>query len=217
MARTRGEQDQPGALGAPPGFERVPAGMAPDHDLIEIIHPGATERAIGGRKARRLDDMRLDPETGGQAQDRPGVLGDVGLEKCDPHGSAGVSCQERYSAVVDAGLHPHLRPTQLSELRPIASNAASSSTAREPTATGVMRRSCPPAAMRCRLALRLHLHSHWQGCQYEADRQNATHADGLDVTTMSSAEPIGEISSSSQLALLQRSALPARSAARLRK
>src|SRR5438309_1595384 len=87
-AGARGEQDQPGALCASPGLERLPARMAPDRHPIEVIHACATERAIGGRETGRLDDLRLDAETCGQAKNGPGVLGNVGLEKRDPHGQA---------------------------------------------------------------------------------------------------------------------------------
>ena len=74
-----GEQDQPRGLGAAPGFERLPAGVARDVHLIEIVHAGAAECAIGGREAGGLDDVRLEAEAGGEAQDRPGILGNVGL------------------------------------------------------------------------------------------------------------------------------------------
>ena len=36
-------------------------------------------------KARGLDDVRLEAEAGGEAKNRPGVLGDIGLEKRDAH------------------------------------------------------------------------------------------------------------------------------------
>ena len=41
--------------------------MAGDGDLVEIIHAGPAEGAVGDREAGRLDDMRLDPK---QAQVR---------------------------------------------------------------------------------------------------------------------------------------------------
>ena len=65
--------------------------MAHEANLIEIVHPGAAERAVGDGKTGRLDDVRLQAEAGAQAQNRPGVLGDVGLEQRDPHGP---SCGE---------------------------------------------------------------------------------------------------------------------------
>ena len=59
--------------------------MTHNHHLIEVVHAGAAEGAVGDREARRLDDVRFDTETGGKPQDGPGVLGDVGLEQRDPH------------------------------------------------------------------------------------------------------------------------------------
>jgi hypothetical protein len=53
---------------------------------IEVVHPGSAERPVGGREAGRLDDMGFDPETGGKAQNRAGVLRDVWLVEGDPHG-----------------------------------------------------------------------------------------------------------------------------------
>src|ERR1041385_7032809 len=59
--------------------------MTHDPHLIEIIHAGAAEVAVGHRKARRLDDMRLDIQAGAQAQDGAGVLRNVGLEERNTH------------------------------------------------------------------------------------------------------------------------------------
>ena len=50
-------------------------------DLIEIIHAGTAEGAVGGRKAGGLDDVRLDPEACGQPKNRAGVLRNIGLDK----------------------------------------------------------------------------------------------------------------------------------------
>ena len=54
--------------------------------MVEVIHAGAAECAVGGRKTSRLDDMGLDAEAGAQTQDRTGVLGDIWLEQGDTHG-----------------------------------------------------------------------------------------------------------------------------------
>jgi hypothetical protein len=59
--------------------------VAPNGHLIEIIHAGAAKVAVGNRKTRGFDDMGRDIQARAQAQDRPGVLGDVGLEKCNLH------------------------------------------------------------------------------------------------------------------------------------
>ncbi len=53
--------------------------------LVEIVHAGAAERAIGGREPGRLDQIDRQAETGGQPHDRAGVLRDVGLEKGNAH------------------------------------------------------------------------------------------------------------------------------------
>ena len=53
--------------------------MAIDLDMVEIIHAGAAEMAVGNRKAGRLDDRRPDAKAGAGAQHRARVLGDVGL------------------------------------------------------------------------------------------------------------------------------------------
>src|SRR5215475_4896625 len=76
------EQDQ-AALALPaPALECRPAGMPHDLDLIQVIPAGPSERAVRGRKSGRLDDMRLDPQTRREAQDRPRVLRNVRLIEC---------------------------------------------------------------------------------------------------------------------------------------
>ena len=70
---------------AAPRLERFPVQMTHNHHLVEVVHAGAAEGAVGDRETRWLDDVRFDTETGGKPQDSPGVLGDVGLEQRDPH------------------------------------------------------------------------------------------------------------------------------------
>jgi hypothetical protein len=53
---------------------------------VEIIHAGATQRPVGRRKTGGLDDVRLNPEARSQAQNGPGVLRDIRLEKRKPDG-----------------------------------------------------------------------------------------------------------------------------------
>ena len=60
--------------------------MTAERYPLEIVHPGAAERAVRARKARGLDDMGFDPETGREPQNRAGILRDVGLVEGDPHG-----------------------------------------------------------------------------------------------------------------------------------
>ena len=59
--------------------------MAHDGYLVEIVHAGAAEVPVGHRKAGGLDDMGRHAEARAKAQNRPGVLGDVGLEKRNLH------------------------------------------------------------------------------------------------------------------------------------
>ena len=80
------EKNQPQVLLPPPLLEIPEAFVPDDADLVEIIHPGAAEGAVGDRKAGGLDNMRLQPETGAESQNRSGILRDVGLEEGDPHG-----------------------------------------------------------------------------------------------------------------------------------
>jgi hypothetical protein len=61
--------------------------MPRERNLVEVVHSGPAEGAVGDREAGRLDDMRRDAEAGGEAQNRAGVLRDVGLEQSDPHGA----------------------------------------------------------------------------------------------------------------------------------
>src|SRR3546814_6816067 len=50
-----------------------------------IIHARALERGVAERKTAGFDDMRRRAETGGGAQDRANIAGDVGLEQGDFH------------------------------------------------------------------------------------------------------------------------------------
>ena len=83
--RARAEQQQPGSCGPPPVFESLPRRVTNDGDLIEIVHAGSPEGTVRCREPGRLDDMRLDAEARGKAENRAGVLGDIGLVKGDPH------------------------------------------------------------------------------------------------------------------------------------
>jgi hypothetical protein len=52
---------------------------------VEIVHAGAAKGAVGHGEAGRLDDMRLETQARAQAQNRSGVLRDIGLVKGDAH------------------------------------------------------------------------------------------------------------------------------------
>jgi hypothetical protein len=59
--------------------------------MVEIVHAGAAEVPVGNRKARGLDDMGRDIQARAQAQNRSGVLGDIGLEERNLHDVGGQS------------------------------------------------------------------------------------------------------------------------------
>ena len=69
------------------GFAKAPPGLvADDIDPVQIVHPGAPQARVGPNEAARLDDIDADRGTGGQPQDRAGVLGYVGLIEGETHG-----------------------------------------------------------------------------------------------------------------------------------
>src|SRR5262245_42643303 len=49
--------------------------------LIQIVHSGAAEMPVRDRKTRRLDDVRFYIQARAEAENRPGVLRNVRLEK----------------------------------------------------------------------------------------------------------------------------------------
>ncbi len=79
------EQDQPVTPIVAPLFKFWPRVVAGDGHLIEIVHAGPAKVPVGHRKTGRLDDMGCHIQAGAEAQDRPGILRDVGLEKCNLH------------------------------------------------------------------------------------------------------------------------------------
>ena len=85
--RRRRQQSEPQPFGTPPVFEGRPRGMPRQRHVIEVVHSGATEGAVGDRKASRLDDVRRHAKAGGEAQNRSGILRDVGLVQGDLHGA----------------------------------------------------------------------------------------------------------------------------------
>ena len=91
-ACARGEKSDPHPLALPPSLERVPVDVTDDLDLIEVIHAGAAERTVAGGKARGLDDVRLEPEAGGETKNRARVLRNVGLKQRNAHGPSFRAC-----------------------------------------------------------------------------------------------------------------------------
>jgi hypothetical protein len=58
--------------------------------MVEIVHAGAAKMPVGNRKARRLDDMGRNIQARAQAQNRSGVLRDIGLEEGYLHDVGGL-------------------------------------------------------------------------------------------------------------------------------
>ena len=93
-ARARGEENEPRAGTCAPSLERLPVDVTDDLDMIEVIHTGAAKRTVAGRKARGLDDVRLEAEAGGETKNRARVLGNVGLKQRNAHGPSFRACSE---------------------------------------------------------------------------------------------------------------------------
>ena len=53
-----------------------------DCQLCDIVERGAFQAPVVEQEPERLDQVDRDPETGGEAQQRPGILRDIGLEQC---------------------------------------------------------------------------------------------------------------------------------------
>ena len=94
-ARGGGEQQEAQAFGLAPLGEGLPGGVSRELHRVEIVHSGAAEGAVAGRKPRRLDQMGLDAQAGRQPKDGAGVLGNIGLEKGDRHGGGAAGGAER--------------------------------------------------------------------------------------------------------------------------
>lgn len=69
--------------GFAPVLEGVPVDMPGQGSHFEVIHAGSLERFVGERKAGRFDDVDAEPEASGEAQDCPGVAGNVRLVERD--------------------------------------------------------------------------------------------------------------------------------------
>src|SRR6185503_14216193 len=65
--------------------ERLPRAVPCELDLIQIIHAGALQMAVVPDEAERLDEIGGDPQAGAEAQNRAGVLRNIGLIKREPH------------------------------------------------------------------------------------------------------------------------------------
>jgi hypothetical protein len=65
--------------------------------MVEIVHAGAAKMPVGNREARGLDNMGRDIQACAQAQNRSGVLGDIGLEERNLHGEGGLRSPDEMS------------------------------------------------------------------------------------------------------------------------
>ena len=74
----------------PPLLEGLKRPVAGEGDLVEIVHAGPAERAIGDREAGRLDDVRFKAQAGAEPENRAGILGNVRLVKGDLHGGLAI-------------------------------------------------------------------------------------------------------------------------------
>src|SRR6188474_3379308 len=88
--RRRGQKDEPKPLAPPPLIEGRKGAMTGNSDVVDVVHPGAAEGAIGYRKSARLYNVGLDAQAGAQPENRPGVLGDIRFVKRDPHCGPGI-------------------------------------------------------------------------------------------------------------------------------
>ena len=93
--------EQPRVFSFPPRREGVPGGMAHQPHLAEIVHARAAEGAVRGWKARRLDQMRFDPQAGAEPQNRPSVLRNIRFEQGD------ADHRRYFVAWADGGLRRH--------------------------------------------------------------------------------------------------------------
>jgi hypothetical protein len=59
--------------------------MAHQCHLVEIIHASPAKMPVGYRETGGLDDMGGYVHARAKPKYRPGVLGDVGLKKCNLH------------------------------------------------------------------------------------------------------------------------------------
>src|SRR5262245_34791537 len=71
------QQYQRHAFAQTPLLESEKRRVPGEGDLVEVVHAGPTEGAIGHREAGRLDDMHLNAEAGAEPENRPGILRDV--------------------------------------------------------------------------------------------------------------------------------------------
>ena len=77
------QQHQPPRFAFAPVLEGMPVDMPGKPRHFEIIHTGPFQRPVGKREAGRFDDVDAETEASGEAQDCPGVAGDIRLVERD--------------------------------------------------------------------------------------------------------------------------------------
>ena len=78
-----GEQHQTARFSLAPILEGVPVDMPGQSSHFEVVHAGTFQRFVGEREAGRLDNVDAKAKARGEAQDCPGVAGDVRLVEGD--------------------------------------------------------------------------------------------------------------------------------------
>jgi hypothetical protein len=92
-----GQQDETEAFVPTPFLESPERRMAGEDNLVEIVHAGPAEGAVGHWEAGRFDDVRLDAEAGSETKDRARILGNIGLIKRDAQGQ---DCRHATTVIV---------------------------------------------------------------------------------------------------------------------
>jgi hypothetical protein len=77
------QQHQTPRFASAPVLEGVPVDMPGQRRHFEIVHAGPFQRPVGEREAGRFDDLDAETEASGEAQDCPGVAGDIRLVERD--------------------------------------------------------------------------------------------------------------------------------------
>lgn len=77
------QQHQPPLAKFAPVLEGVPVDMPGERRHFEVVHAGPFQRPVTEREARRFDNVDAKTEASGEAQDSPGIAGDIRLVERD--------------------------------------------------------------------------------------------------------------------------------------
>jgi hypothetical protein len=75
-------------------------------DLLQVVHARPPEPPVVEDESARLDEVDRHPEAGREAQDRAGILRDVGLIERKPHGKPDPLQIKDFSIIPAAGVKP---------------------------------------------------------------------------------------------------------------